>query len=175
MKTIIVIVMLFIIPASAVANSPQKRVTAATVAAEIDSVDAATALRRYYDTSAWTTSILPGIASADVKWLSIAQQLSAVSDAGASEDIGLALYSALAMNPFRVLPVLKSVYGGTDEERCTISFEAEIPKDGVAKYLDRIKLKLNKAKTKTEKAMAIGCLRGLEHTRRDAEAQGLIK
>jgi hypothetical protein len=170
----ILLIILSIIPVVAVAGSTE-RVAATTIQAEINSVGAAIVLRRYYDTSVWAGSIMPGIESASAEWLSIAQQLSTASDAGASEDIALALYDALAVNPFRVLPVLKSIYGGTEEERCTISFEAEIPKGGVTKYIDRIKTKLGKAKTKPEKAMAVGCLRGLENTQRDAKTQGLIK
>jgi hypothetical protein len=166
--------MLSLVPVFALADAPQKT-SAAAIAAEIDSVGASAVLSKYYDTSAWTISILPGIESGAEEWLSIARQFCAVSDAGASEDLGLALYAALAVNPFRVLPALKNVYGGTDEERCTISFEAELPKEGVTKYLNRITMKLKKAKTKTEKTMAVGCLRGLEHTRRVAKAQGLIK
>jgi hypothetical protein len=172
MKLNIFVLILLLIPALAIAASPQK-VTAPAIAAEIEDAGAKMVLIRYYDTPVWSEFIMPGIKSATAEWLSIAQQFSKVSDGAASEDIGLALYEALAVNPFRVLPVLRNIYGGTVEERCTISFEAELPKEGVTKYLRRIETKLKKAKTKAEKIMAKDCLRGLESSRKDATAQGL--
>jgi hypothetical protein len=158
--------------ALAQANSNHK-ITAQLLSAEIQESGASTVLFKYYDTSVWSDDIMPGIESATTEWLAIAEQLRAVSDAGASEDLGLALYRALAVNPLRVLPLLTSIYGGTVQDRCTISFEPELPKEGVTKYLKRIEAGLKKAKNKYEKAMATECRRGLEITREDAKRLGL--
>lgn len=147
------------------------RYSASTVAADIRSVGASAVLRRYYETPAWSKSIIPGIRSAAPAWLAVAAQLHQVSDAGASEDLDGALYAALTVAPFRVLPIMLRLYGGTIEDLCNVSFEADVPKPGVSAsaYLDEIRTKLGKAHTSAEKVMATSCYRGLNRAAADAE------
>jgi len=173
MKSIIVTLMLAFCPAIALAAPPQN-VTAKSLGMEIQAIGPARVLEKYYDTPAWVNSITPGIEGGGSQWLAIAQELHSGADGAAAEDIDLALYfGALPREPFRVIPLLNTIYGGTVEKICTIGFEAEIPKGGVANYLAAIKTKLKAANTKAENAMASACLRGLEQTRIEAEAQGI--
>lgn len=157
-----------------VGTLPPQNVTAKALSKEIQAIGPGKVLEKYYDTPAWRNSIMPGIEGANAEWLIIVQELHSAFDGAAAEDIGIALYfRALPRDPFRVVPLLTMIYGGTIEEACTISFEAEIPKGGVANYLASIRGKLMMAKGESEKAMASACLRGLEKTRIEAEAQGI--
>jgi hypothetical protein len=166
------ILIIALLPAFATAETLQKR-TAQELAAEIETASVGIVLSRYNDTPVWDNSIIPGIESASEEWLELAEQFLAVSDGWESEQLSLALSNAIAVDPFRVLPVLQRIYKSTVEQLCTSSFEAEIPKGGVTNYLDKIEAKLKKAKTKTETIMATECLRGIEITRKNAKAQGL--
>jgi len=116
---------------------------------------------------------MPGIRSASPAWLAIANQLFSVSDAGASEDIGIALYEALEVAPLRVLPQLLRIYGGSIEQLCNVSFEVEKPKQGVRNYKRSIRAKLAAARTKHERALAASCSRGLDLSLATATADGL--
>ncbi len=172
MKATVVILMLALCPVLAVAASP-KHVSANSLSKEIEAIGARKVLEKYYDTSAWKNSIMPGIEGASTEWLAVARELHSGADGAASEDIALALYfGALPRDPFRVIPLLTVIYGGSVEKTCTIGFGAEVPKGGVSSYLGAIKKKLKAAKTDSERAMASACLRGLEQTRIEAEAQG---
>ncbi len=173
MRPILAILVLALCPALALAAPPQN-VGAKALRKEIKIIGAAKALVKYYDTPAWINSIMPGMESANAEWLAIARELRTASDGAASEDIDLALYfGAFPKDPFRVIPLLIAIHGGTVESTCTIGFDAEIPKGGVASYLSTIRTRLKAAKTDEEKAIASACLPGLEKTQRDAEAQGI--
>jgi len=172
---VIVLVSAFMFFGSAAASAPSGSLSASTVAAEIQTVGASTVLRKYYDTPAWSKAIIPGVRSGAPTWLSVAMQLHTVSDAGSSEDLDLALYAALARAPFRVLPLLSKLYGGTVEDLCNVSFEAELPEPGVSasEYLAQIRAKLADAHTGAEKVMAASCAHGLDRSVAAAKAQGL--
>ena len=118
---------------------------------------------------------MPGIQSASESWLNVAEQLKAVADGAAAEDLDLALYAALANRPFRVLPLLQRVYGGSIVQLCNVSFEAELPKQGVAPYISAIRAKLASAGNETERHLAAACMRGLKQSLQTAKAQGLVK
>jgi hypothetical protein len=172
---VIVLVSAFMFFGSAAAAAPSGSLSASIVAAEIQSVGTSSVLRKYYDTPAWSKSIIPGIRSAAPTWLSVAMQLHTVSDAGASGDLDLALYAALAVAPFRVLPLLSKLYGSTVDDLCNVSFEAEVPKPGVSasEYLAEIRAKLADVHTDAEKVMAASCAHGLDRSAAAAKAQGL--
>jgi hypothetical protein len=148
-------------------------VSAKAMRAEISSSGAAPVLQKYYDTPAWLHSVMPGIRSAAPAWLVVAEQLAPAADGAAGEDLGLALYDGLAVAPFRVLPVLSRIYGGTVEELCNVSFEAEVPKQGVLGYFASVQSRLRAASTAQERAVAASCRRGLERSLQEAKAQGL--
>lgn len=103
----------------------------------------------------------------------VAESLGGVADAGESEYLALALYEALAVAPFDVLPILSRRSGGTIESLCTLSFEAEIPEHGVRPYFQSIRAKLALASSPVQTTMAVECLRGLDVSQAVAEASGL--
>ena len=148
-------------------------VDAASIVGEIRDVGAKRVVAKYYDTKAWEHSIMPGIRRADQAWLQVAEELHKGSDAGASEDLDSALYEALPAAPYKVLPVMQRMYGRTLEDICTMTFEAETPKGGVAAYLRRTERGLANPKTKQEIESAKLCGRGLTKTREYAKANGL--
>lgn len=152
---------------------PASAVSAAEVASEIRTVGAKAALARLYETGVWSTSIYPGIASGSLAWFRVAEQLKAVADGAAAEDIDAALMDSLASAPLRVLPELSRIYGESFEAICDLSFEAESPKAGVATYILGIRKKLSAAKTVPAKSMAAACNRGLDESLRHAAEQGL--
>ncbi len=172
MKRITLPIVLLLIGWTASAN-PSTGVSAAQLEAEMHAVGAHAVLLKYYDTPAWSASVMSGIRSAAPAWLTVAEKFHSVADGAASEDIGLALYEALGVAPLRVLPLLSRVYGGSFEELCNVSFEAELPKEGVSAYLQAIRTKLGAARTKKERAMAAACSRGLDHSQAAAAAKGL--
>jgi hypothetical protein len=165
----------FIFIGSVMAASPPAQLSSSAMAAEIRSAGAQAVLCKYYDTPGWSKSVLPGIRSAAHSWLEVGVQLRAASDSGASEDLDLAIYTALAVAPMRVLPLLLTARGGTVEQLCNIPFETEIPKQGVAAYIEAIRAKLGDARTEDQRAMAAACSRGLDLSLAAARDQGLIK
>ncbi len=153
---------------------PASPISAAEVASEIRTTGAKATLARLYDTEAWTTSISPGIESGSLAWIRVAEQLKAVADGAAAEDIDAALMGSLAGAPLRVLPELSRIYGESFEAICDLSFEAGLPKLGVATYVIGIQKKLGAAKTVGAKSMASACNRGLDASLRHASEQGLL-
>ncbi len=151
-----------------------ERVSPDQLSAEIDSMGSKAVLLKYYDTEVWSNSIELGIRSASPDWLRIAEKLHRGADGAGGEDLGLALYGALAVSPLRVLPVLSRVFGGTALDLCNVSFEAEIPKQGVAAYLQSVRFGLKAARTPNERKLAASCKRGLSKSFSTAKSQGLI-
>ena len=141
--------------------------------AEIQASGARAVLHKYYDAPAWSASIMPGIRSAAPAWLEVGEQLDSVADAGASEDLALAFYDALAVAPFRVIALLVRTSGGSVEQICNVSFEDEVPRQGVTAYLNEIRRKLGAPKTSEQKVMAAACMRGLDQSQATAAEQGL--
>ena len=155
--------------------APQSRLSTTQLLAEIQARGARRVLHAYYDTKAWSLSVMPGVRSASEDWLTVAVKLKAVADGAAGEDLDLALYGALANNPFRVLPVLEQLYGGPVDQLCNVSFEAELPKQGVVPYISSIRAKLASARSAADREVAAACTRGLELSLETAKAQGLVK
>ena len=153
---------------------PGTTVSAAEVASEIRATGAKAALAKLYDTGAWSASISPGISSGSLAWFRVAEQLKAVADGAAAEDIDAALMGSLASAPLRVLPELSRIYGESVEAICDLSFEAELPKADVATYILRIRSKLGAARTGRAKSLAAACNRGLDESLRHAADQGLL-
>lgn len=143
------------------------------LSAEIAADGPKTVVLRYYGTEAWK-QIENGVRSASTSWLEIAEKLRAVADADAGEELGLALYESLAVAPLRVLPTLARTYRGPIEDLCNVSYEAAVPKEGVAKYLERIEMGLRRAKSEAERSMATACRRGLKKSLSSATSQGLL-
>ena len=153
--------------------SPPKHVSLMQIQTELQATAPRAVLMKYYDTPAWSNSIMPGIRSASPNWLAIAEQLSLESDAAASEDLDIALYDALAIAPYRVLPVLSRRSGESEDKICNVFFESDVPKQGVKVYLQSIRIKLANPKNARQKKAANACLRGLAQSQKAATAQGL--
>jgi len=130
----------------------------------IDALGARKAVNEYIDTPAWAT-ILRGIRSGEPTWLKVFSKLRAGSDAGASEDLALALFEAIPAKPFEVIPVISREYHETTNQVCTFTFEAEMPAGGINRYLSRIENALRQAATETERKIAAECLSGVKATR----------
>jgi hypothetical protein len=175
MKTVWVVLSSFLLVAgcNCLAGAAE-RVSPGQLSAEIDAAGPKAVLLKYYDTDVWSNSIEHGIRSAAPEWLRVAEKLHRGADGAGGEDLGLALYGALAVAPLRVLPVLLRVYGGTALELCNVSFEAEIPKQGVAAYLQSVRGGLKAAHTPGERKLAASCSRGLSKSLATAKSQGLL-
>ncbi len=150
-----------------------KPVTAAEVLSLIDSAGAREVIRKNYDQPLWLTAIIPGIERAEPEWLEVAVKLRAASDAAASEDLGSALYRAIAVNPLRVIPVIRRIYQSEPFETCNMTFEAEAPKEGVSKYVARIRRGLERANSHEERRIAAECSKGLDATIKYAKIHGI--
>jgi hypothetical protein len=146
--------------------------TAAQAEAEIRRDGGRAFIDRHFEHETWNR-VLRGIESASPKWLAVGESLKPHSDAGSSEELGQAFFSALAVDPLRVLPVLTRVYGSSPEQLCNQTFEAELPKQGVNAYLSAIERGLRRAKTASERAQADQCMVGLQSSREFAREHGL--
>ena len=153
--------------------APAYAVTPEALDMEIKASDERTVLSKYYDSSEWVNHILPGIKSGAGPWLRIATQLRRNSDAGASEDIDFALYAAMPLRPFAVIEALGGANKKQTERICNISFEADLPSEGVFVYLNRIRTALLQAKTAHEKLLAAACRKGLIKAELQAKRDGL--
>jgi len=149
-------------------------ISADALASEIRASGARAVLVKYFETPVWINSIRPGIESGSDKWLRIAEQLYKESDGAGTEELGEAIYNALPNRPFAVLrEFARTSPEASVESFCDISFEYEVPKEGVHGYLQRVRKALASAKTKQEKAIAAACRRGLVKTEAEAKRLGL--
>jgi hypothetical protein len=151
-----------------------ERASADQISAEIDSLGPKAVFLKYHGTKIRSNSIERGIQSATPGWLRVAEKLHGGADGAGGEDLGLALYAALAVAPLRVLPVLARIYGRTALELCNVSYEAAIPKQGVAAYLQSIRDGLKAAHTPDERKLAGQCERGLSKSLTTAKSLGLL-
>jgi hypothetical protein len=174
MRPTLVFLSLFVVVAWSTTSNAADRVTAAEILREIELHGAKAVALKYYDTQVWAKSIDPGIRSAAPEWLNVADKLSPGAEAAAGEDIGLALYDALAVAPLKVLPVLSRKYGGTARYLCNVSYEADIPKEGANEYLNKVRRGLMRARTPNEKQLAAQCKKGLAQSLATAKSQGLL-
>jgi hypothetical protein len=128
------IIVLVVISASVHTGEPatSKVATAEQVMALIDSAGDREVIRNNYDQPMRLTAIIPGIESAKSEWLEVAVKLRSASDAAASEDLGSALFRAIAVDPLRVIPVIDRIYESQPFATCNMTFEAEAPKEGVS-------------------------------------------
>jgi hypothetical protein len=72
---------------------------------------AATALRQIYESEKQWQELLRGIATGQVNWLNVANELRPASDAGSAEQLELAVGEALEHRPSTVLRVAFPVFG----------------------------------------------------------------
>jgi hypothetical protein len=77
--------------------------TSTAVMEKIKNKGAGATLRALYESNAQWSALLVGISSGKKEWLAIATQLKSVSDAGASEQLTLAVGEALEHQPNNVL------------------------------------------------------------------------
>ena len=148
--------------------------TAAQIEVEIRRTGAKAFIEKHFDQDAWSR-VLVGIETAGPRWLAIGESLKPHSDAGSSEELTDAFFSALAVDPLRTLPVLMRVYKSGPEELCNQTFEAQLPKQGVEPYLNAIERGLRNPKTKTQRSMATACRKGLQASRKFARENGLLQ
>jgi len=150
-----------------------KVATAEEVMSLIDSAGAREVIRKNYDRRLWLTAIIPGIESAKPEWLEVAVKLRSASDAAAAEDLGSALFRAIAVDPLRVIPVIDRIYESQPLATCNMTFEAEAPKEGVSKYIAKIRRGLQSAKSPEERRIAAECAKGLDATVKYAKIHGI--
>ncbi len=81
------------------------RLTPQGVAVRMEKSGTSAALAQIYGSKGQWRALLEGIASGTVAWLQIATRLRSVSDAGASEQLDLAVGEALEHHPENVLSV----------------------------------------------------------------------
>ncbi len=104
----LIIALIFTMPFAAVA---QNDLTPSSVMAEIQESGAnATVSRLYEDNSLWS-ELLKNIGNGKPAWLKVASVLRGGSDAGANEQLVLAVGEALEHNPEAVLKITVSVMG----------------------------------------------------------------
>ena len=151
----------------------QPKFDAATTKSEVLRLGPRAFIAKHFDDALWIQGVVAGIGRADLEWLEVGAILRPGSDAASGEDLTAAFFDALAVNPLRVLPIIQRLYGGTAEGACNQTFEADLPKLGVARYLQQIERGLALAKTSAELELAAGCRRGLDKTRKYAKKNGL--
>ena len=94
--------------------------TPSSVLESVASIGARDTLRRIYDDKGRWSALLSSIATGEPAWLDVAKKLRAVSDAGASEQLTLAVGEALEHLPANVLKLaapefpIENVCGGPD-------------------------------------------------------------
>ena len=172
-KAIAILLTTFVASVGAADGGTATPILATDVLSEIKHSGAGKTLQKYYDTAAWKKWIMPGIERANDGWLEVAEKLQSASDGAGSEDLGAGFYRALAVKPLLVLPILARIYGGTSAENCSMTFEAELPMEGVSQYLTAIESGLSSAQSAAEKRLANECRKGLAETRKYAKAHGL--
>ena len=104
------IALLFLLAASASASGATS-ITPNTISQQISTLGAKAALQAIYDNKTTWAQLLAGIASGTKDWLLIADQLRRVSDAGTSEQLGLAVGEALERRPENVLSLGIAEFG----------------------------------------------------------------
>ena len=164
--------LLTVLLAVATSASATNLITPEQIQAEIKVEGAKAIVLKYYDTPAWQMAIAPGMRSARANWLSVAEKLYVGADGAAAEDIDLALYDALAVAPFRVLPILSRMHRRDIKVLCDVSYEAEFPHEGIVTYLGKIRHELDRAQDRVEKNIASQCKVGLDKSLKSANAHG---
>jgi hypothetical protein len=103
-----VLISLAVLPLAAFA---QGAVTPEAIGSRISSVGAKPALAEIYaDQTTWHR-VIAGIASGETAWIKVSVELHRVSDAGASEQLELAVGEALGHRPLSVLKVAIPAFG----------------------------------------------------------------
>lgn len=141
--------------------------------AEIHKSSARAVIGNYENTRTWTDVVLPGIASADSRWLLVDEALYTGADAGAAEDLESSTYAALGVAPLRVAPLIARLKKLTLREVCNVSFDAEVPPGGALPYLAKIRKGLRAAKTPGESMIAKECSLGLDAALNATKSQGI--
>ena len=144
--------------------SSRAQITSGTVMRHIASVGARQTVVDYFEKPEWVV-IKKGVASGSDNWLKVYVALVPVADAGAGEDLGEAIFEALPVRPFKVLPILSNNGQRKIEELCSFTFEAGIPDGGINAYLTHLEQSLLKADDQSKRAMADSCRLGIKVTR----------
>ncbi len=173
LRTLIFVLAVHSVSVHAGLPTAPKPATAAEVLSLIDSAGAREVIRKNYDRPLWLTAIIPGIERAEPEWLEVAVKLRAASDAAASEDLGSALFRAIAVNPLRVIPVIDRIDKSEPFAICNMTFEAEAPKEGVSKYVAKIRRGLQSARSQEERRIAAECSKGLDAAVKYAKIHGI--
>jgi len=140
--------------------------TPQTIAARVEAHGAKATLWQIYDSPSEWSALLKGIASGTVPWLKIANQFLPVSDAGATEQLQLAVGEALERHPDNVLriavPLFDMIYvcGGPDiDDPRYDSYEL------ATQAVDRRKLKLRSVSDASLLKPRDECIRTIEDSK----------
>ena len=118
---------------------------------------------------AWTSSVLPGVASARSDWIDVARVLYPGTDAGGREELEDALSEALLKAPYVLLPLLRELWWKTPATLCTFGWDNELP-GGVENYVQSLKKSLSAAPPAQRALPRSECLQGIEATLNEVKA-----
>ena len=122
---------------------------------------------------AWTSSVLPDVASARSDWIDVARVLYPGSDAGGREELEEledALSEALLKAPYRVLPLVRELWWKPPTTVCTFGWDSELP-GGVESYVQRLKISLSTSPPAPLGRLRSECLQGIEATLKEVKAK----
>jgi len=146
------------------AEGASARTTSQQVLAMVKADGARDTVLRLVRTGAWESSVLPGIATGDRRWVEVAVLLSAETDAGGGEDLDDALSEALLKRPYVVLPRIKDVWLKYSAPVCSYGWDSELA-GGVESYVLRLRAVLDRVPPPPELAtLREDCIRGIELT-----------
>lgn len=152
--------------ASASAGASAKAVTAQQVLAMVKADGAYDTVASLFRTGSWEASVMPGIKTAQPRWLEVARVLQPATDAGSAEDLDDALSEALVVAPYRVLPLLKETWWKTDLV-CTFGWDSDF-EEGVEHYVLRLRAALDRTPPPPKLAqLRAECVRGIDQTLKD--------
>jgi len=165
MKYPIVCLIFFCATVAAEGAVVPRQITPGMVLAHIKSVGPKRAIADYFAKTEWST-IKDGVASGSDGWLKVYAWLEPAADGAAGEDLSEAIFEAIPVRPFKVLPMLAGNGHQTTEQLCTFTFEAKNPSGGINAYLNRLDTALDKARSQKDRAVADACRRGIKTTRK---------
>ena len=118
---------------------------------------------------AWTSSVLPGVATARPDWIDVARALYPGTDAGGREELEDALSEALLKAPYEMLPLVRELWWKPPTTVCTFGWDSELP-GGVESYVQRLKSSLSAAPPAQLAHLRSECLQGIEATLKEVKA-----
>lgn len=139
------------------------RLTPQQVLAMVKADGARDTVLRLVRNGAWEASVLPGIATGQLRWIDAAVALREGSDAGGSEDLEDALSEALLVQPYVVLPRVKDDWLKYSVPVCSYGWDSELP-GGVEPYVLKLRAALDRTPPPELASLREACLRGIEQT-----------